>query len=211
VRGLVLGVDLDGVCADYEGAFRASVAGQLGIDPATLPPQTAFGAYEEWGLTPERFERAHRHAVLEDRIFRTMDAMPGVSDALWRLSDAGVWIRIITHRLLFNWAHETSAADTAAWLDRERIPYRDLCFIGDKATVGADLYVEDSPDNVLRLRRAGRTVIVFDRRYNRHLDGPRAHDWEDVVGLVLDELSARGRNVPLPLDEDLAEGAEHDD
>ncbi|MEY3019459.1 MAG: hypothetical protein RLZZ272_443 [Actinomycetota bacterium] len=199
MQGLVLGVDLDGVCADYEGAFRASVASQFGIDAATLPPQVAFGSYEEWGLTPERFERAHRHAVLEDRIFRTMDAMPGVSDALWRLSDAGVWIRIITHRLLFNWAHEVSAADTAAWLDRERIPYRDLCFIGDKATVGADLYVEDSPHNVDRLRRAGRTVIVYDQRYNRHLDGPRAGTWDHVVTLVLDEVRARDRNVPLPL------------
>ena len=201
MRGLVLGVDLDGVCADYEGAFRASVAARRGIDPSALPPQVAFGTYEEWGLTPERFEAAHRHAVLEDRIFRTMTAMPGVSDALWRLSDAGVWIRIITHRLLFNWAHETSAADTAAWLDRERIPYRDLCFIGDKATVGADLYVEDSPANVERLRRAGRTVIVFDQRYNRHLDGPRASSWDDVVALVLDEVRARDRNVPLPLEE----------
>jgi hypothetical protein len=27
---IVLGVDLDGVCADYEGAFRASVARQSG-------------------------------------------------------------------------------------------------------------------------------------------------------------------------------------
>lgn len=197
----MLGVDLDGVCADYEGAFRGSVAAQLGVDPTDLPPQVAFGAYEEWGLTPERFELAHRHAVLEDRIFRTMAPLPGVSDALWRLSDAGVWIRIITHRLLFNWAHETSAADTAAWLDRERIPYRDLCFIGDKATVGADLYVEDSPSNVLRLRAAGRTVIVFDQRYNAHLDGPRARSWDEVVTLVLDELGARQRNVPLPLEE----------
>lgn len=202
MRGLVLGVDLDGVCGDYEGAFRASVANQLGIDPAALPPQVTFGAYQEWGLDPERFERAHRHAVLEDRIFRTMAAMPGVSEALWRLSDAGVWIRIITHRLLFNWAHEVSAADTAAWLDRERIPYRDLCFIGDKATVGADLYVEDSPVNVVRLRRAGRTVIVFDQRYNRHLDGPRARSWDEVVAMVEDEVRAGQRNVPLPLDAD---------
>jgi 5'-nucleotidase len=198
--GLVLGVDLDGVCADYEGAFRASVARQLGCDPAALPPQTVMDAYSEWGLSFPAFEAAHRHAVLEDRIFRTMAPMPGVSAALWRLSDQGVWIRIITHRLLFNWAHETSAADTAAWLDEHRIPYRDLCFIGDKPHVGADVYVDDAPRHIVGLRAAGKAAIVFDQPYNRQLPGPRATSWDEVVAFVETLLADRARQVPLPLD-----------
>jgi 5'-nucleotidase len=134
-------------------------------------------------------------------MFRTMTPMPGVSDALWELSDLGVWIRIITHRLCVNWAHETTAADTAAWLDEQRIPYRDLCFIGAKPDVGADLYVEDSPTNVTALRAAGRQTIVFDQLYNRHLAGPRAHDWRQVVGYVRELLDARDRQVALPFDD----------
>lgn len=197
---IVLGVDLDGVCADYEGAFRDSVARQLGRDPATMHPQTVMDAYSQWGLTFEEFEQAHRRAVLDDRIFRNMDPLPGVSKALWELSDMGVWIRIITHRLIFNWAHETSAADTAVWLDQHKIPYRDLCFIGDKPNVGADLYIDDSPTNIVAFRKAGKSAIVFDQLYNRDLGGPRAYNWTDVVGLVRADLEARDRNVPLPLD-----------
>jgi len=200
---LILGVDLDGVCADYEGAFRASVARRSGRDPDTLPPQTVLDAYSQWELSFEAFEQAHRRAVLEDRIFRTMRPLSGVSEALWELSDRGVWIRIITHRLLFNWAHETSAADTAWWLDTHHIPYRDLCFIGDKPDVGADVYVDDSPRHVTALRQAGRRAIVFDQPYNRDLPPPRAHTWREVVELVGVELDARERQVPLPLpDED---------
>jgi len=198
--GLVLGVDLDGVCADYTGALRRSVAARRGIDPASLPEQRSFGAFEEWGLDPSTYREAHRAAVVEDRIFRTMPALTGVADALWRLSDAGVWIRIITHRLLFNWAHEITAADTAAWLDLQRIPYRDLCFVGDKPTVGADLYVDDSPRNVTALRQAGRRVIVFDQPYNRDLEGPRATDWEQLAGMVLEEQARRSLQTVLPLD-----------
>jgi 5'-nucleotidase len=197
---LVLGVDLDGVCADYEAAFRTSVARQLGRDPASLAPQTVLDAYSEWGLSFEAFEQAHRRAVLEDRIFRHMRPVPGVAEALWRLSDAGVWIRIITHRLIFNGAHEISAADTAAWLDEHRIPYRDLCFIGAKPDVGADVYVDDAPTHLLALRHAGKTAIVFDQPYNRSLPGPRAHTWGDVVRQVEAVLAARARQVPLPLD-----------
>ncbi len=198
---IVLGVDLDGVCGDYEDAFRRSVARRLGVEPSTLAPQTMMDAYSEWGLSFGEFQDAHRQAVVEDRIFRTMEPLPGVSEALWKLSDAGIWIRIITARLLFSGVHETSAADTAYWLDANRIPYRDLCFISDKPDVGADLYVDDSPGNVAALRDAGRATIVFDQPYNRHLAGPRATSWHDVVTHIQMELDARGRHIPLPLEE----------
>jgi 5'-nucleotidase len=206
---LVLGVDLDGVCADYEAAFRASVARQQGRDPADLPAQTVLDQYSEWGLDPSSFAETHRRAVTEDRMFRAMAPMPGVSQALWELSDAGVWIRIITHRLCVNWAHETTAADTAAWLDEQRIPYRDLCFIGAKPDVGADIYVEDSPANVAALREAGRHTIVFDQPYNRHLPGPRATDWQQVVAEVRSVLEAHRRQPSLPLDAPGDHGATH--
>lgn len=201
MQQFVLGVDLDGVCADYEHAFRESVMRQLGRAADELPPQTVMDAYSQWGMTLEQFEQAHRTAVLEDRMFRHMPPLPGVSEALWQLSNMGVWIRIITHRLLFNWAHESSAADTAFWLDDNNIPYRDLCFIGDKPNVGADLYVDDSPGNIVALREAGRAAIVFDQPYNRDLPGPRANTWQDVVALVEAEFAARERQVPLPLEE----------
>jgi 5'-nucleotidase len=200
-RSLVLGVDLDAVCADYEGAFRASVARQHDRDETDLLPQTVMDAYSEWGLSFGQFEEAHRRAVLEDRMFRRMDPLPGVSEALWKLSDEGVWIRIITHRLIFNGAHEVSAADTAWWLDHHDIPYRDLCFIGAKPDVGADLYVDDSPTNIVNLRSAGRTALVFDQPYNRALPGPRVRDWDEVVTYVLGVLEGRRAQIPLPLDE----------
>lgn len=200
---LVLGVDLDGVCGDYEAALREAVATRRGLDPADLPPQTTMDAYSEWGLSFEEFQEFHRLAVVEDRMFRHMAPLPGVSEALWRLSDLGVWIRIITARLLFNGIHEASAADTAVWLDANNIPYRDLCFINTKPDVGADLYVDDSPGNVVALREAGRATIVFDQPYNRHLPGPRATTWHDVVSYVEAELAGRDRHVPLPLEDPL--------
>jgi len=183
-RELILGVDLDGVCADYESALRDAYAARRGIDPGTLPPQTTMDAYSEWGLSPEEYRQEHSYAVVERRLFRVMEPLADVSEVLWALSDAGVWIRIITHRLFFNGIHEVVAADTANWLDEHNIPYRDLCFIGAKPDVGADLYIDDAPHNVTALRDAGREVIVFDQPYNRELAGPRAHKWKDVQAHV---------------------------
>jgi len=131
----VLGVDLDGVCGDYIGTFRRIVAERLGVSSESLTRDVSWGC-KEWGIrTPEEFDELHRHAVLERHMLRHMDLIPGAAEALWRLSDAGVWIRIVTHRLYVNWGHAVTAGDTAEWLDTARIPYRDLCFIAAKSSV----------------------------------------------------------------------------
>jgi 5'(3')-deoxyribonucleotidase len=188
--GFVLGVDLDGVCGDYTAAFRAVVAEELGVDPATLADNRSW-EFTQWGIDGE-FDRLHRLAVLEHRMFRTMPVVEGAADALWRLSDAGVWIRIITHRLCVNWGHAVAVADTVEWLDTHGIPYRDICFLGQKPEVEADCYVDDGPHNVVALRAAGNEVIVFDQPYNREVEGPRARGWEEVEEQVARLLSARG-------------------
>ena len=190
----VLGVDLDGVCADHAVAFRDVVAAEWDRDPGSLPPQETWN-FHEWGLTDETFDLLHRKAVLEHRMFRTMPAVDGVAEALWRLSDAGVWIRLITHRLYANWGHAIAVADTVAWLDEVGIPYRDLCFLGRKPEVEADAYVDDAPHNVAELRRAGNTVVVFDQPYNRHLEAPRAVTWTEVESIVTELRLAAGQAI----------------
>lgn len=190
----VLGVDLDGVCGDHAAAFRTVVAAEWGREVDSLPPQESWN-FHEWGLTDEDFDDLHRKAILDHRMFRTMPAVDGVAEALWRLSDAGVWIRLITHRLYANWGHAVAVADTVAWLDDVGIPYRDLCFLGHKPEVEADAYVDDAPHNVTELRRAGNTVVVFDQPYNRDLDGLRARTWADVEEIVTDLRLAAGHAV----------------
>jgi len=192
----VFGVDLDGVCGDYTAAFRDVVAADRGIDPDELPVERSWD-FSEWGIgSADEFDRLHREAVMEHHIFRTMPPMPGAAEALWRLSDAGVWIRIITHRLFTNWGHATAVADTVAWLDSSGIPYRDICFLGAKPEVEAHAYIDDATHNVEALRTAGNHVIVFDAPYNQGVAGPRVTSWTEVEPLVV----ARAAELGLPLD-----------
>jgi 5'-nucleotidase len=200
--GFILGVDLDGVCGDYTAALR-EVAIERGGHPDRLPLERSWD-FREWGLSVDQFEELHRSAVAEHRIFRSMPVIAGCAEVLWRLSDAGVWIRIITHRLYVNWGHATAVADTVDWLDAAGIPYRDLCFLGAKPQVEADCYIEDAPHNVEALRANGAHVVVFDQPYNREVAGPRAVDWggvEDLVGARVAELGL-ALQAPLPGFED---------
>jgi 5'(3')-deoxyribonucleotidase len=196
--GFIFGVDLDGVCGDYTAALREVAVERLQVDPSALPLERSWD-FREWGLSPTQFEDLHRAAVMEHRIFRTMPAIPGAAETLWRLSDAGVWIRIITHRLYVNWGHAQAVADTVEWLDATGIPYRDLCFLGAKPQVEADCYVEDAPHNVEALRETGARVIVFDQPYNQGLPGPRAVDWGEVETLVGDRVAELGLALQAPL------------
>jgi 5'(3')-deoxyribonucleotidase len=202
VTSFVLGVDLDGVCGDYTAAFRAVVAAERGIDPEELTVDRSW-SFAEWDIgSPDEFDALHRCAVLEHRVFRTMPVVPGAAEVLWRLSDAGVWIRIITHRLYVNWGHKIAVADTVEWLDTNGIPYRDICFLGRKPEVEADCYVDDSPANIEALQAAGNVVVIYDQPYNREIDGLRARDWDEVEAMVGEVAAEAGFAVQgqLPVD-----------
>jgi len=189
----VLGLDLDGVCSDYEGGFRDHCVSLTGKPASEFGPQTHWSFQTSgWVETEREFYDLHARAVGRG-LFADMAAIDGVSKHLWALSDADVHIRIITHRLCINGSHGRAASDTVAWLEKHNIPYRDLCFVADKSKVGADVYIDDAPHNVAALRAAGGYTIVFDTLYNRDVDGPRAHSWAEVAELVLARKAALGR------------------
>jgi beta-phosphoglucomutase-like phosphatase (HAD superfamily) len=58
--------------------------------------------------------------------------------------------------------------------------------MNDKGAVGAHVYIDDAPENILGLRRQGCKTIVFSNSTNRHLPGPRADNWSDVERMVME-------------------------
>lgn len=198
-KEFVLGVDLDGVCADFYGTLRVLAAEWLGREPDSLTTEVSYGL-PEWGLKNGEYERLHRWAVTKRSLFRVVTPIPGAAPTLRRLSARGVRIRIITHRLFIPHFHATAITQTVEWLDWHGIPYWDLCLMKAKDAVGADLYVEDSPSNVQRLRAVGNSVIVFTNSTNRALAGPRADAWDEVESQVISAVGRSGSTYGLPPD-----------
>ncbi len=197
-RQFVLGVDLDGVCADYYPFMRRVVAEWLGHDPDSLPADVSWDM-TEWGVEAGEFHKVHRFAVVQRNLFQEMGMIPGAGPSLRRLSNLGIRIRIITHRLIIEHFHQIAVAQTVAWLDRYGIPYWDLCFMGEKGAVNADLYLEDSPHNIEALLRDGRDVVVFTHHANRHLEvtaDRRARNWEEAERLVMARFLSWEQRLP---------------
>lgn len=190
-NNFVLGVDLDGVVADFVGGLKQIAAEWLGVDVSELKDQESFG-FEEWNLDScGGYDALHRFAVKERDLFRILPPMEGAPAALRRVSAKNVRIRIITHRLYIPWFHREAIQQTTEWLEEHGIPFWDLCFMRDKAAVGANLYLEDNADNIAALRADGNDTIVVRNSTNRHLDGPAAENWAEIEELVMQSVAAK--------------------
>ena len=188
-NSFIFGVDLDGVVGDFYGSMRKIAAEWLNKPLESLTTEVSFGL-EEWGLAEfGGYDRLHRFAVTQRNLFRDMEPIKDAPVFLRKLSSKDIRIRIITHRLFLKYSHRTTITQTVDWLDSWDIPYWDLCFMADKGAVGAHVYIDDSPANVLRLRNLGCKTIVFSNSTNRELSGPRANNWEEVENLVMDAMT----------------------
>jgi 5'(3')-deoxyribonucleotidase len=180
-KPIVLGVDLDGVCADFYARMREVAAIWFEKDIAELTTEVTYGL-PEWDV--KDYPSLHRYAVTAQNLFSTVAIIPGARKYLRLLSDEGYHIRIITHRLFISYFHAMAVKQTIEWLDDNGIPYRDLCFMKDKHQVGADIYIEDSPHNVEALRNELLYTICFANSTNKHVAGPRTGDWGEVYKLI---------------------------
>lgn len=188
----VLGLDLDGTCADFYGKMREIAAEWTGSPLEQLPLDAEWGL-DSWGIGEEGYPRFHRFAVTQRALFESMKPLKGAPQAIRRLGTEGIRIRIITHRLSIRYFHETAVAQTVRWLDKHGIPYWDLCFMRRKGEVGADLYVEDSPENVEDLVALEKDVLILSNSANSHLQeglAPRAADWSEAEAMIRDRYYA---------------------
>jgi len=194
----VFGVDLDGVVADFIAGLKPIAAEWLDVSEAELTDEVSYG-FREWNIGDEQaYSDLHRFAVKERDLFARLPLIPHAAAALRRLSAQGVRIRVITHRLYIPWFHRQAVMQTLEWLERNGIPYWDLCFMAAKSSVDANVYVEDSPGNIRALREAGKDVIVFRNSTNRDEPVPAASSWLQVEEWVMSQYAlwlARQVNV----------------
>jgi len=119
---VVLGIDLDGVCANFYARIREIAAEWFEVAIQTLTESPSYGLVE-WGIqTRDQYEQLHRFAVTQRQLFATAPPIPGARSKLRRLASEGYRIRIITHRMFINFFHREAVSQTIDWLDQYGIP-----------------------------------------------------------------------------------------
>jgi hypothetical protein len=106
-RNFILGLDLDGVVADFYDTIRPLAAEWLGRRSQDLTTQPTYGL-PEWGMGSgpgTKYEDFHRWAVTQHNLLSSLAPIRGAGPALRRLSDDKIRIRIITNRLYVSHFH----------------------------------------------------------------------------------------------------------
>lgn len=116
-NSLTIGVDIDGVLADYVDGLRNAVAVPLHVSPKDLPDPMNY-SFSDWGEHFKNdFVEYHSQAVAEGLYFN-LAPISQASETINRLAKQGHYIRIITSRFVKPGQHALVARDTTEWLDK---------------------------------------------------------------------------------------------
>lgn len=178
-----LGIDLDGVVADFNRGwidqYNAEFGTSIPLDAVTtwdgITPLTHFTNMEAFWDWARDFGNGS--------LFRNLDTYPEAVPALERLA-AEHEIVIITAKP--DWA----VADTLAWLADHRLPTREVHIVdihAPKWTVPADIYLDDSPTHIAEIHHNRPEADMC--RYVRPWNEPRSgvHDvrnWSEFEELT---------------------------
>lgn len=177
-----LGIDLDGVVADFNTGWMRRYNEQFGadLDPSMVTSWNAM-------LDLTRFESMQefwRWAEGGPRpsIFRDLPAFPDAVPAMQRLARDHKIVIITTKP---RWA----VHDTFAWISEHGLPTQEVHMISRKWEVECDVYLDDAPHLLPRLvsYRPDATVVRFARPWNRDVEGTLTVDsWAEFEQLVSD-------------------------
>lgn len=181
MSGLRLGVDLDGVVADFNSGWIARYNRDFGaaLDPAmvtTWNSPTVLTHFRDMG---EFWAWARQGPA---SVFRDLPVYPEAVATLERLA--------VDHRVVVvSSKHEWAICDTLAWLGEQRVPAPEVHFVWDKPTVDCDVYLDDAPHNLeaLAARRPEAVVCRMVQPWNAPLPGVRdVGSWAEFAALVAD-------------------------
>lgn len=166
-----LGIDLDGVVADFNTGWIRRYNAEFGAD-------IAFDAVASWdGILPLTHFRhmgdfwtwAREHEG--GSLFRHLDPYPDALPVLERLARHHEIVVLTTKP---PWA----VHDTFAWIADHRLPTREVHVLEEKWQIPCDVYLDDAP-HVLRTLvelRPESVVVRFVRPWNGPVPGARDVD-----------------------------------
>ncbi len=189
LREFIIGVNLDGVCADSYGRMREIAVEWFGLDAPELNSEVTYGL-PEWGINiPEEYKALHSFAINKRKLFSTCNILPKAGYYLRLLSGKGA--KIIPYRFYSDSLGQMVVLQTFDWLYKYRIPYYDLCFVSGNVKVGANIYIDNDTKNVKKLRREGLYTIFFANGISEDIKQPRAETWEEVYHLIKEKCDIR--------------------
>ena len=178
-----IGLDLDGVVADYHTFFISNVNKRYGKE-LKLEDWTDY-EFSKSGLPVKKiWEIIHSHA--RNSGFKYLKPLYGARKGIRVLREAGHTIHVVTHRF------DEARLDTLAWLDQYKIEFESLSFTGDKGKIGQilglDVMIEDSMPKAQDIANHGIRTLLYSRPWNNSLEEhkliERVSNWNHIGNIL---------------------------
>ena len=170
-QGKIVGVDIDGVLADYPRSFVEFINSQLGT---AFPTEniTSYNIAESLGLPLEQVVEL-KHLYRETGQKRFIPVIPGAREMLEAFKDMGFVIVLLTARPYKQ--YKRMFADTQEWLHSNKLPYHSIIWDDDKNVrllreFGRDnvqYFVEDVAANANKIAELGVKCLLINTPYNK--------------------------------------------
>lgn len=185
----VIALDLDGTVGNYSKLLHSDslkngiIKGSKYVEPKT------YGMIEKgYFNSKEQFLKAHKLLCsdVNGGIGRMELLEDGVDHAVREWQKQGYEVIVTTARLMRDHddkLHAKVIKDTKKWV-MENIPTVDDIAIvrgGEKQSVNADVYIDDSPHEIDNLRKDGYKVLIRHQLYNKNIKGNRVVSLHDVL------------------------------
>lgn len=176
-------VDMDGVVADFDLHTSILLTNRHPeVVQHPLDQRQQFYFEDDY---PEHKEKIQA-ITCGQGFFANLPMVPGAYQGMLRLVGLGHDVRICTAPLTKN---DYCVHEKYHWV-RKNMPefQRKLIITKDKTLVRGDILIDDKPIITGSMEPLWQHV-VYDRPYNRHIDGPRM-DWDHMAQFIhlLDEL-----------------------
>ena len=184
-----LGIDLDGVVADFNAGRIELHRHEFGSDLQPEMVTTWNGLHTLGGFADmDAFWAWARGNDDRPSIFRHLDVYPDALETIDRLERSGHDIVIVTTKPA--WAR----SDTLRWLADHDIPTDEVHMTFAKHRVACDVYLDDSPHVIPSLvrHRPDSLVCRFVRPWNDPVDGAvDVRSWPEFGDLVAERSRRR--------------------
>ena len=176
-----IGVDLDGVVADFTDGWTSQYRKDFG-------KKISEKDITEWGLAKPltHFEEEidfwnWAKDIDGSSIFRNLKTYNNAIEVLVDLSLKGHEIVIISSKPWW------SIHDTLMWLGENKVPSKEIHFTEDKWKVSCDVYIDDAPHQLESFVKnvPDKLILRFIRPYNRFVEGTvDLKSWEELTSLL---------------------------
>lgn len=188
MASLRLGIDLDGVVADFVTGWisRYNQEFEADLTPDSVQTWDGLHTLTHFRDVEEFWRWASDHGG--GSVFRHLETYEGATRTLHSLALDGHEIVILTMKP--DWA----VHDTFAWIADHRLPTREVHILTAKWTVPCDVYLDDSPHQLQKYldERPDSVICRFVRPWNEPVPGARdIESWPEFAELV-GELSVAG-------------------